>query len=96
MVQAAAGSHDASNETDETCENFYFVGANTYYLMHRASEARFRCEVDEVLDAAAELGITVIRTWGFSDGSTEWNALQREPGMYDETTFRGLDYAIAP
>ncbi len=95
VVQAAAGSNDASNRTDETCENFYFVGANTYYLMVRGSEARFRCEVDEVLDAAVELGITVIRTWGFSDGSEEWNALQRQPGVYDEETFRGLDYAIA-
>jgi len=25
-------------------------------------------EVAEVLDSAAELGVTVIRTWGFNDG----------------------------
>ena len=62
--------------------------------MVRGIEAPLRCEVDEVLDAAVELGITVIRTWGFSDGSEEWNALQRQPRVYDEETFRGLDYAI--
>ena len=31
---------------------------------------------------------------GFSDGATEWNALQRESGVYNERTFVGMDYVI--
>ena len=49
--------------TAESCENFYFVGTNNYYLMVRAADPRLRCEVLEVLDSAADLGINVIRTW---------------------------------
>ena len=41
-------------------------------------------------NAAADLGVTVLRTWAFSDGAGEWRALQRAPGVYDEATFRGL------
>ena len=33
----------------------------------------------EVLDAAKSLGLTVIRTWAFNDGSG-WNAFQPQPG----------------
>jgi hypothetical protein len=32
-----------------------------------------------VLDAAQQLGLTVLRTWAFNDGDG-WNALQPQPG----------------
>jgi len=43
-----------------------------------------------------ELGVTVIRTWGFSDGPKEWNAMQRAPGVYNERTFVGRDIRSFP
>jgi hypothetical protein len=93
VVQSRAATA-AGAKPSESCENFYFVGTNNYYLMVRAADPRLRCEVLEVLDSAADLGISVIRTWGFSDGATEWNALQREPGVYNERTFVGMDYVL--
>lgn len=66
---------------------------NAFWLMVRAADPLGRPEVDEVLDKAASLGATVLRTWAFSDGPTSWRALQRAPGQYDESTFEGLDCA---
>jgi hypothetical protein len=62
--------------------------------MLRAADPKGRCEVLEVLDKAAALGLTVLRTWAFSDGPGQWRALQRAPGVYDENTFAGLDFVI--
>jgi mannan endo-1,4-beta-mannosidase len=74
---------------------FRYVGANTYYLMTYAAEAELRKYVDEVFDEARRMGIKVIRTWAFNNGSARWNALQTSPGSYSEQTFVGLDYVIA-
>lgn len=63
--------------------------------MGRAADPVSRCEVDEALDKAAALNLTVIRTWAFSDGGAAWRALQHAPGRYDEATFAGLDYVVA-
>ena len=62
--------------------------------MVRAADPKSRCEVLEVLDKAASLGLTVLRTWAFSDGAQQWRALQRSPGVYDENTFAGLDFVV--
>jgi mannan endo-1,4-beta-mannosidase len=71
----------------------HVTGTNCYYLMVYAADSTLRPRVDEVLTKSAALGLTVIRTWGFNDGSG-WNALQTSPGVYDETVFRGLDYVL--
>jgi len=73
---------------------FYFVGTNNYYLMVYAADPGFRGYVDEVLEDASDMGVTVIRTWAFNDGAAQWNALQLQPGVYDEDVFRGLDYVL--
>jgi mannan endo-1,4-beta-mannosidase len=93
FVVAARGSNGMSSSGD-SCEAFNFVGWNTFYLMLRAADPGSRCEVLEVLDKAQQLGLTVLRTWAFSDGAQQWRALQRAPGVYDENTFAGLDFVI--
>ncbi|KAK1379354.1 hypothetical protein POM88_026098 [Heracleum sosnowskyi] len=39
------------------------------------------------------MGMTVCRTWAFSDGDSP-NALQVSPGVFNERVFKGLDYVI--
>jgi mannan endo-1,4-beta-mannosidase len=72
---------------------YHFAGTNCYYLMVWAAEPSLRPDVDEVLEEAALMGMTVIRTWAFNDGDG-WNALQTAPGVYNETVFQGLDYVL--
>jgi mannan endo-1,4-beta-mannosidase len=74
---------------------FYYAGLNNYYQMVFAAEPDLRPYVDEVQREARDLGLTVMRTWAFNDGASQWNALQTAPGVYDEHVFRGLDYVLA-
>ncbi|MDP6539417.1 MAG: cellulase family glycosylhydrolase [Planctomycetota bacterium] len=73
---------------------FHYAGWNTYYLMQYAADPALRSYVVEVLDEAAALGLSVLRTWAFNDGAAQWNALQIAPGVYQEYVFRGLDYVL--
>lgn len=34
---------------------------------------------------AQNLGLKVMRTWAYSDGETEWNAIQPQLGVLNET-----------
>nr|TKW15890.1 hypothetical protein SEVIR_5G263075v2 [Setaria viridis] len=52
-----------------------------------------RGKVTSALSQAAGAGLTVTRTWAFSDGGS--NALQYSPGRYNETTFQGLDFVLS-
>ncbi|PHT33975.1 Mannan endo-1,4-beta-mannosidase 3 [Capsicum baccatum] len=49
--------------------------------------------VTEVLKDASAAGLSVCRTWAFSDGGDR--ALQISPGVYDERVFQGLDFVIS-
>lgn len=70
--------------------NFYFNGVNQYYLPFKP-----QAMVDEILQDASQIGINVIRTWGFADGvGSDGIILQPQPGVYDENAFRKLDYVI--
>jgi len=73
---------------------FYYAGTNCYYLMTKAADPTSRGYVDEVLQDAHDMGLSVVRTWGFNDGSGS-NALQTAPGVYNESVFQGLDYVLA-
>ena len=73
---------------------YHYAGCNNYYQMVYAADPGLRPYVDEVLEEAAAMGLRVIRTWGFNDGVEQWNALQLEPGIYDEQVFQGLDYVL--
>ncbi|MBW2999571.1 cellulase family glycosylhydrolase, partial [Candidatus Woesearchaeota archaeon] len=67
---------------------FYFAGANNYYLFYKPLS-----NLVEVLDDAENLGITVIRTWGFCDGSYSYS-FQTAPGVYSEARFQWFDRII--
>ncbi len=42
------------------------------------------CSVMPCRDAQS-LGLTVLRTWAFSDGAAQWNAIQPQLGVLNET-----------
>lgn len=73
---------------------FHYAGTNCYYLMTYAADPALRPYVDEVLEEAKEMRLSVVRTWAFNDGDDQWNALQTAPGVYNETVFQGLDYVL--
>lgn len=61
------------------------VGANAYYLVAAAADVSgTRSRADATLDAAASLGLNLIRTGAHADGSDQWQAMQPAPGQYDE------------
>ncbi len=78
---------------------FYFSGTNNYYLWYGdrhcvGYDPDGGC-AREVFDDAARMNMTVIRAWGFADGSgLYWGALQPSRATYDETNFRKLDLMI--
>ena len=81
------------------CDPFVYVGTNSFDLMDTARYPNLRYLVDRRLDEMKSKGLTVGRTWGFSLGTGEsllqrQQALQLKPGVYDETVFQGLDYAL--
>jgi hypothetical protein len=65
---------------------FLFNGFNSYWMMAVASEPSQRYKISSVLREASAAGLTVCRTWAFSDGG--YQALQISPGVYDERVFQ--------
>ncbi|KAJ6700376.1 MANNAN ENDO-14-BETA-MANNOSIDASE 6 [Salix purpurea] len=72
---------------------FYVNGWNSYWLMMESVWSPSRPKVSEMLKRGAQMGLTVCRTWAFSDGRGA-DALQVSPGLFNERVFRGLDYVI--
>ncbi|KAJ4846000.1 Mannan endo-1,4-beta-mannosidase 2 [Turnera subulata] len=72
---------------------FLFNGFNSYWMMTVASQPSERHKVTDVFRQAAAAGLTVCRTWAFSDGGNQ--ALQLSPGVYSEPVFQGLDFVIS-
>jgi mannan endo-1,4-beta-mannosidase len=72
---------------------FYFAGTNAYYLMVSAAWGS-PGYTDDTLAMASQLGFTVLRAWAFYDGGTDGLALQPSPGVYNEASFRALDYVL--
>jgi mannan endo-1,4-beta-mannosidase len=71
-------------------EEFRFPGTNNYYFHYKP-----QAMVDDVIEDAARMGLKVIRIWGFMEGRRhDGNVMQPAPGIYDESGFRKLDYAI--
>lgn len=70
---------------------FRFMGANNVYLHYEPKPM-----VDDVIEDAAKMNLTVLRCWGFLDGQPrpDGTVLQPEPGVYNESGFGKLDYAI--
>ncbi|GAA0187012.1 hypothetical protein LIER_34300 [Lithospermum erythrorhizon] len=72
---------------------YYANGFNAYWLMIVASDPSQRHKVSAAFREASSHGLTVARTWAFSDGG--YSPLQYSPGSYNEQMFRGLDFVIA-
>ncbi|XP_062217617.1 mannan endo-1,4-beta-mannosidase 1-like [Phragmites australis] len=72
---------------------FYANGFNAYWLMHFGADPAQRSKVTSALSQAGGSGLSVARTWAFSDGGS--NALQYYPGHYNENTFQGLDFVLS-
>ena len=70
---------------------FYVNGFNTYWLMIFAVDPSTRGKVSDVFQQASSVGLTVCRTWAFSDGG--WRALQKSPSIYDEQVFQVLEFS---
>lgn len=75
---------------------FFPVGLNCYYLQNLAASGKEQ-EVESVFANAKEMGVNVIRTWGFFDASEVLNpaVIQSGPGKIHETGLLALDYVIA-
>ncbi|KAL1354858.1 hypothetical protein HN51_006913 [Arachis hypogaea] len=71
---------------------FYANGFNAYWLMYAASDPSQRYKVSSAFHEATSHGLTVARTWAFSDGG--YRPLQYAPGFYNEQMFKGLDFVI--
>ncbi|KAE9606682.1 hypothetical protein Lal_00025645 [Lupinus albus] len=72
---------------------YYASGFNAYWLMYTASDPSQRFKVSAAFHEASSHGLTVARTWAFSDGG--YRPLQYSPGFYNEQMFKGLDFVIA-
>ncbi|CAI9114785.1 OLC1v1015587C3 [Oldenlandia corymbosa var. corymbosa] len=72
---------------------FLFNGFNSYWMMRVATQPSQRYKVSNVYREATAAGLTVCRTWAFSDGGDQ--ALQMSPGVYDERVFQALDFVIS-
>ncbi|KAG7535792.1 Glycoside hydrolase family 5 [Arabidopsis thaliana x Arabidopsis arenosa] len=72
---------------------YYANGFNAYWLMYVASDPSQRSKISTAFQDASRHGLTVARTWAFSDGG--YRALQYSPGSYNEDMFQGLDFALA-
>lgn len=63
-------------------------GWNSYWLMEKSIwGSSSRSKVSKMLKMGAKMGLTVCRTWAFSDGNVP-NALQTSPGVFNERVFR--------
>ncbi|ONK61418.1 uncharacterized protein A4U43_C08F29700 [Asparagus officinalis] len=73
---------------------FNFNGFNSYWMMIVASGATNQSSsVPSVLQQASQHGLTVGRTWAFSDGGAF--PLQTSPGVYNEDMFKALDWVVS-
>ncbi|MEE9525778.1 MAG: cellulase family glycosylhydrolase [Candidatus Woesearchaeota archaeon] len=71
---------------------FYFAGANNYYLFYKPIS-----RTTEVFDDAVNLNLSVVRTWGFCDGTcsdASSYSFQSSPGVFKESTFIKFDNII--
>lgn len=98
MPAAAATTATEDSGFVTVCDNyfvldgksFYFSGSNNYYLHYTSNTM-----IDSVLESASSMHLKVMRCWGFIDGEAHNSCvMQPELGVYDDSGFERLDYAI--
>ncbi|KAI3986839.1 hypothetical protein MKX01_007355 [Papaver californicum] len=72
---------------------YYANGFNAYWLMLIASDPSQRSKISSVFQQASKHGLSVARTWAFSDAG--YKPLQSSPGSYNEDMFKELDFVIS-
>lgn len=72
---------------------YHANGFNAYWLMYVASDPSQKSKISSAFAEAAGHGLTIARTWAFSDGG--YRPLQYSPGSYNEQMFQGLDFVIS-
>ena len=86
------------------CDNTpsYFIGANFWYGAILGSEGQGgdRARLEAELDTLKALGVTNLRVLVGGDGpdgipTRIMPTLQKEPGVYNDAIFRGLDFLLA-
>lgn len=82
-----------AQESDAAMREFYVNGWNSYWLMQESIKRPSRRRVSEMLKRGAEMGLTVCRTWAFSDGPAP-NALQLRPAVFDQTVFKVSSFSF--
>jgi mannan endo-1,4-beta-mannosidase len=75
---------------------FCFLGFGAYYLQWMASDSSTRYIVDDVFAIAQQIGVKVIRIWGFnsSSDSIKQSTIRYGPYGLKETGLKALDYVI--
>ncbi|XP_047320190.1 mannan endo-1,4-beta-mannosidase 7-like [Impatiens glandulifera] len=73
---------------------FYANGFNAYWLMYTGTDPSERYKVTAAYADAGKHGLSIVRTWAFNDGAG-YRTLQKSPGIYDESVFQGLDFAVS-
>lgn len=68
-------------------QELYINGWNSYWLMKESIWVSSRFRVSQMLKRGAEMGLSVCRTWAFSDGAGP-NDLQLLPGVFNERVFK--------
>ena len=72
----------------QNCQRFFYNGYNAYYIFQDTSHTV------QVLQLAQDLGLNVVRVHSFSDGLSGPNYLQPYPGVYNEETFKKMDFML--
>ncbi|OGG12581.1 hypothetical protein A3D77_04545 [Candidatus Gottesmanbacteria bacterium RIFCSPHIGHO2_02_FULL_39_11] len=67
---------------------FRFIGVNSYDLAYRN-----RLEIDETINSAGDLDISVLRFWAFGEGIPD--GFQPKPYEYNDFMFNKLSYIIS-
>jgi mannan endo-1,4-beta-mannosidase len=83
---------------------FYFAGANSYDLFTYGdgsstqtkedieTKYMYKDKIDTIMSQMAQDGVTVLRTWGFSNES--WHGFELSKGVYNEAEFMLFDYIM--
>jgi len=83
-------------------KEFRFIGSNNYYMHYKSNRM-----IDSVLESARDMGIKVLRIWGFLDGESycrdKNTYMHPEPGVFGvpegisnaQSGFERLDYTVA-
>ncbi|WP_298484150.1 carbohydrate binding domain-containing protein [uncultured Ruminococcus sp.] len=85
-------------------EPFYFAGCNSYdmFTLGDGSSASsisdietkymYKDQIDTRMQEMQDNGVTVLRTWGFSNET--WHGFELSPGEYNEAEFMLFDYIM--